>query len=289
MSDLARTPWRRLIRFPEGYQYTTESWVFAVVSDPHCTPTPSSIRHGHGLEHLGDGAARLQRCFDAIAELAPEDRPQLILLLGDIGLSDAEKVLESPPCPIRPVAGNYECGELRERLRALYPEQLGASDYYAFTHEGVRFIGLCNAGIGNEHVGQLASEGIRPPGQSGWLTDRLTGPWMPSIVFAHCPPEPPGFDRPAYLERSSHDYLPFMGENDSRFFLALLRDRGPILSLAGHQHRPTYGFDVAESHVMVVRSCNWNHDEAPVGFLLVRVDGRGLSACEIITGRCRHG
>jgi len=199
------------------------------------------------------------------------------------------EVLDAAPCPVYPVAGNVEWGEQRERLRAAYPEQLGAADYYAFTHRGVRFAGLCTSGIGNDHVGQLASEGIRPPGQSDWLAGELRVPWEPRILFAHCPPEPPGFDRAAYLERSTHDYLPFLGENDSRFLLGLLRVHGPILLLAGHQHRATYEFGVADSRVVVLRSCHWNHEEEAVGFLLVRVDGDGLTACEVLTGEPRLG
>jgi hypothetical protein len=202
MSEYGRTVWKRLIRFPAGARIENGGWTFAVVADPHCTPTPASRRHACGLEHLGDGTARFRRCFDAIE--AQEERPEFCLLLGDIGLDDAMDVLAAAPCPIFPVAGNYEWGEQRERLRAAYPEQFGAADYYAFTHRSVRFPGLCSAGIGNDHVGQLASEGIRPPGQSDWLAGELGVPWEPRVLFTHCPPVPPGFDPTAYLERSTH-------------------------------------------------------------------------------------
>jgi len=288
MNGYARTPWRRSVRFPTGVRNTGRAWTFAVITDSHCTPTPASLRYGQGLEHLGNGAARLRRCFDAIE--TQEDCPEFCLLLGDVGLDDAMDVLAAAPCPIYPVAGNYEWGEQRNRLRAAYAELLGTSDYYAFTHRGVRFLGLCTAGTGNDHVGQLASEDIRPPGQSGWLAGELSAPWEPRVLFAHCPPETPGLDRAAFLESSTHDYLPFLGENDSRFLLGLLHTHGPILLLAGHQHRATYGFGVADSHVIVIRSCHWNHDAQAVGFLLVRVEEDGLSSCEVLTGEPRlHG
>jgi hypothetical protein len=282
MSGGERAEWRRVISFPKEHRRAAEPWTFAAIADAHCTPTSASIQHGRGLKHLGDGPVRLRRCFDAIE--AQEDRPEFCLLLGDIGLDDAMDVLASAPCPIYPVAGNYEWGDARQRLRDAYPAQLGAADYYAFVHNGVRVVGLCTAGIGNDHVGQLASEGIRPPGQSNWLAEELSGSWEPRILFAHCPPRPPGFDSQAYLEQSAHDYLPFLGENDSRFVLELLQNRGPMLYLAGHLHRATHGFDIADSHVIVVRSCNWNHDAEAIGFLLVRVDADGLSVREALTG-----
>ena len=285
MTGCERTPWKRLIRFPSGTPKTSVPWSFAVITDPHCTPTPASVRHGRGLEHLGDGVARLRRCFDAIEE--EPARPDLCLLLGDIGLDDAMDCLCRAPCPIYPVAGNYEVGEQRERLCNAYPALFHASDYYAFSHRGVRLIGLCTAGIANDHVGQLASEGIRPPGQSDWLREQLSTPWEPRILFSHCPPEPPGFDRAAYLARSTHEYLPFLGENDSRFVLDLLCTRGPILSVSGHQHRATYGFNVGDSHQIVLRSSHWNHGPEPVGFLIVRVERDGLSVREVLTGGLR--
>lgn len=285
MSGHEWTSWKRLIRFPACVQIGADPWSFAVITDSHCTPTPASMRYGLGLEHLGGGASRLRRCFEAIE--AGRNRPELCLLLGDIGLGDAMDVLRVAPCPIYPVAGNYEHGEQRETLRRAYPALFRASDYYAFTHRGVRFIGLCTAGIANDHVGQLASEGIRPPGQSDWLQEELSKPWEPRVLFSHCPPEPPGFDRTAYLTQSVDSYLPFLGENDSRFLHGLMRSHGPILSVSGHQHRATYGFPVGDSHQLVVRSCHWNHGVEPVGFLLVCVDEDGLSVREVLTGRPR--
>ena len=278
------TPWREAVRFPRGFRYDGKPWTAAAITDPHCTPTPSSIRHGRPYEHLGDGAARLARCFDAMCELPEGERPAFVLLLGDIGVADAEAVLTGARRPVYPVAGNYEDGELRDRLRAMYPHLFETGDYYAFDHAGVRVVGLCSAGVGNDHVGHLASEGIRPPGQSEWLGHTLDGPWRPTVLFSHCPPMPPGFDRDAYLERSSHEYVPFLADNDSRFLISMMERRGPLLGLFGHQHRATYGFDVGPSHALVLRSSNWNHDGEAIGFLLLRIDRTGISLREILTG-----
>lgn len=44
-------------------------FTFAVIVDPHCTRPASSVPHERGLEHLGNGAARLRLCCEAIRRL----------------------------------------------------------------------------------------------------------------------------------------------------------------------------------------------------------------------------
>jgi len=277
--------WEEALHWTDFESAPARPFTFAVVTDSHCTETPASIRHSEGLEHAGSGVARLRLCFEAISSL--EERPDFVLLLGDIGIDHAETLLREAPCPVHAVAGNHEWGNRRTRLRELYPDDFGegneASDYYAFEHHGVQFIGICNAGIGNEHVGQLASEEIRPPGQSGWIRNRVRERSGLKILFGHCPPEPVGFDREAYLRNSSSRYLPFMGENDSQFLLELLRRHPPIVAFFGHTHRGSSTEHVGDSLVRVVRSACWNHGNEAIGFLQVRV-GRGeIRLRDIIT------
>jgi hypothetical protein len=216
------------------------------------------------------------------------EKPIFLVLLGDIGIEAAEPVLDESPCLIHAIAGNHDLGHRRQRLREMFPSDFGsgehASDYYAFEHGGVRFIALCNAGIGNEHVGQLSSEDINPPGQAAWIDEQLRVDNKPKILLGHCPPQPEGFNAQKYLKPASNRYLPFMRECDSIFLNELLVSRGPITAFFGHLHRATYSYGVGLSHVHILRSCNWNHDREPIGFMQVRVDGSGILVREVPTG-----
>jgi len=266
------------------------SFAFAVITDPHCVETPASVRHGKGLEYVGDGLDRFRRGIEAIRAI-DDHRPDFILLLGDIGLERAEELLTEAPCPVHPVAGNHEWGERRALLRALFPGDFGVgdsqADYYAFDHLGVRFVGICNAGTGNEHVGQLASEEIWPPGQSDWIERQLSSFEGLKVLFGHCPPEPLGFDRSSYLQQSGGRYLPLMGENDSRFIQRLHIGFAPVVSFFGHTHQGSSRETLGQSLVQVVRSACWNHGREPIGFLHVRIAPEAVYLREVITGAYR--
>lgn len=284
------TPWLRTLEYTSAWNLACHSFSFAVIADAHCAETSASIRHGKGLEHLGNGAQRLQRCLDAIRELRAGERPSFAILLGDIGLEAAENVLEDPPCAIHAIAGNHDWGPRRAQLRQQFPYDFGSgdsiSDYYAFEHAGVRFIAICNAGTGNEHTGQLSSEDIHPPGQSAWIRSELQqASAVPMVLLGHCPPQPLQFDATAYLKQASHTYLPFMGDCDSDFLNQQLRTKGAIAAFFGHLHRATYHYKLGTSRIHVLRSCNWNHDAQPLGFAQVRVDRSGIEIREILTGR----
>ena len=150
-------------------------------------------------------------------------------------------------------------------------------------HKGVRFIEICNAGTGNEHVGQLASEEIYPPGQSDWIQDQVTSYDGPKMLFEDCPPEPDGPDRAAYLERSSSRYEPLMGENDSRFVQCLLRDHAPMAAFFGHTHQGSSRNRARQSYVQVARSAFRNHDQKPIGLVHASVSPNAIWLREIIT------
>jgi len=284
-------PWETTLGYPEGFAPHVQAFTFAIISDPHCDETPSSARHSHGLEHLGDGSDRLRLCFDAIDNMKAFEKPSFIMLLGDIGIETAEPMLAEAPCPIHVIAGNHDWGHRRQRLRELFPSDFGTgdstSDYYAFEHGGVRFIAICNAGTGNEHTGQLSSEDIRPPGQAAWIAEQMASARGPVILFGHCPPQPEGFDPTEYVESGKHKYLPFMGDCDSAFLTAQLRAHAPTAAFFGHLHRATVSYNCGSSRVHVLRSCNWNHDAQPIGFTQVQVDTSSLAMSEILTGRCK--
>jgi len=286
--DFIFTQWECSLSYQASLTRSIRPFTFAIIADPHCIETSASTRHGRGLEHLGGGVNRLRLCFDAIRRMDEFEKPSFLVLLGDIGIEAAEPILDESPCLIHAIAGNHDWGHRRQRLRELFPSDFGsgdrASDYYTFEYGGARFIAICNAGIGNEHTGQLSSEDIRPPGQPAWIAKQLATTDRPTILLGHCPPQPKGFDPLNILVSSNHHYLPFMGECDSEFLNNLLVSRGPIAAFFGHLHRATYSYSIGPSRVHILRSCNWNHDNEAIGFMQVRVDGAGILVREVFTG-----
>lgn len=281
-------PWVVSLTYPKGFAAHVQPFTFAIISDPHCDETPSSARHSRGLEHLGDGTDRLRLCFDAIRSMDESDKPSFLMLLGDIGMDRAVPVLADAPCPVHAVAGNHDWGAKRQRLRELFPEDFGTgeqtSDYYRFEYRGVIFVAICNAGIRNEHTGQLSSEDIHPPGQPSWIAQQLAQSKRPTVLLGHCPPQPDGFNSREYLSVANRRYLPYMGECDSKFLNDVLASRRSIAAFFGHLHRATFHYPVDTSSVHVLRSSNWNHDHEPIGFAQVRVSPTGISVREILTG-----
>jgi hypothetical protein len=285
-------PWEKTLGYAEGFATHVQAFTFAIIADPHCDETPSSARHSRGLEHLGDGSDRLKLCFDAIANMEASEQPSFLVLLGDIGLDTAVPVLSEAPCPVHALAGNHDWGPKRQRLRELFPEDFGAgdqaSDYYRFEHGGVTFLAICNAGIANEHAGQLSSEDIYPPGQPSWISHQLAASSGPTILLGHCPPQPEGFNAHEYLAEANRRYLPYMGECDSKFMNDALASGPSIAAFFGHLHRATWHYTVGSSQVHVLQSSNWNHDYEPIGFSLVRVSPDGIAIRDVSTGINRY-
>ena len=251
-----------------------QSFCFCVATDPHCSEGPKE-----GLEALGTGVDKFLRALRMMEALEDDDRPDFVLVTGDIHPKALEGRLDGVKIPIHPVAGNHESDpEIRKLLRAMFPADfhIGGkpSDYYSFTHKGARFIGVCDAGKGGEHIGQFCSENIQPSGQCEWLERELSAPEPKKFVFAHIPPERHGEDRDMHMSR-----------NDSRWFNQLVREKKPTALFFGHLHQPTEEYLEGESRVFVVRSCGWNFDKKPVGFLHVSVTQDGIKTREIETGR----
>ena len=248
---------------------------FCVVADPHCAEKPKE-----GIDQYGGGVDKLLRCVEAMDGMAGIDRPDFVLLAGDIHpWALGEGQLDGVPFTLYATPGNHESSrERRDALRPVFPDSfhLGgqAADYYSVVHRGVRVISLCDAGGGGDHVGHLCSESIAPAGQCEWLERELGAPERRKILFAHIPPEPQGQDRNMYMSR-----------NDSRWFCDLLRDRGPEAAFFGHLHQATLEYDLGGTRCFNVRSCCWNFGKAPLGFLHVRVHEIGLAVREIETGR----
>jgi len=251
---------------------------FGVIADPHAAEGPRA-----GIEHLGNGVDKFLRCLQRFAEMDPTERPAFVLIVGDVHPEALEGRLDGWPFTLHAVAGNHEGSvERRARLRALFPHDfiVGGEerDYYSFTHGGVRFIGLCDAGMGGEHVGQFCSELINPRGQCAWLEAELAREEPRKVVFAHIPPHPEGRDLNMYLSR-----------NDARWFEQVLRRHAPEVMFFGHLHRPTEAYRFGGVQAWNVRSCCWNSGDPAVGCLHVAVSGDGMAVRELITGRPADG
>jgi len=250
-----------------------EPFTFAVVADPHCAEGPKP-----GIEQCGNAVEKLLACTRAMERLDQTDRPDFMLLAGDIHPWALQEHRAKIRLPVHATAGNHESDPAkRGQLRDLFPEDFkpgGAErDYYSFVHKGMRFIAVCDAGMGGEHVGQLCSELIRPSGQCEWLEEQLNRPEGRKILFAHVPPEPNGADRNMYLSR-----------NDSRWFNALVEATRPEAMFFGHLHKATEEYRIGATRCFNVRSCCWNFNGAALGFLLVSVGRDGLTVREIDTG-----
>ena len=250
-----------------------ESFSFCVLADPHCDEPAKE-----GIEALGDGVAKLMRCLEQMQQLDLAERPEFLLLAGDVHPWALLEHEAQWPIPIYAVAGNHESSrEKRDQLRQVFGrgfERDGQeSDYYSFVHKGVRFVAACDAGSGGDHVGHWCSELIAPAGQCEWLEQELTQP-EPVILFAHIPPERDGADRNMYLSR-----------NDSRWFCDLVTRHTPQAMFFGHLHRATEEYRIGATRCFNVSSCCWNAGRAPLGFLHVRVTPAGLHVREMETGR----
>ena len=246
---------------------------FCAVADAHASEKPKP-----GLERYGGGVDKFTTCVRAMEAMPPEDKPDFMLLLGDIHPEALQPVLDSVRIPIHATPGNHESDlETRKLLRAMFPNDFKiegkAADYYSFVHKGVRFISMCDAGKGGEHVGQFCSEVIEPSGQCEWIERELAAPETRKVVFAHIPPERNGADRNMFLSR-----------NDSRWFNALVAEKQPTAMFFGHLHQPTEEYRIGSTRVFQVRSCCWNFNRAPIGFLHVRVTAGGITTREILTG-----
>ena len=257
--------------FPDFGRAQEEDFTFAVVSDPH-SGEPARWRP----QELGSHVERFLRCIERMEALPQDQRPDFMLILGDIHLWELRKHLDRVKIPIHVIAGNHESGDKKKEIRELFPEDFQIdgqpSDYYSFVHKGVRFIGVCDAGAGGDHIGHLASEDFRPRGQCSWLERQLSEGKERKVLFAHIPIELAGKDEDMYL-----------GQNDSRFLLDLIRKHGPEAMFFGHLHLATVEKKVDRTRCFMVRSCAWNFNEAPVGFLLVKVTAKALEIQEILT------
>jgi hypothetical protein len=245
-------------------------FAFAVIADPHCTEAPKV-----GADREGDNVERFLRCIELAREIEPA--PDFILAIGDVHLWGLEAVLADLPVPLHLIAGNHEGAEARAEMRAAFPEDFvrdgEPSDYYAFRHKGVHFIGMCNAG-GRDHIGHLCSEDITPAGQCEWLEQELAADDPVKVLFGHVPPHPEGAD-----------VMHFMGRNDSRFLNDLIRHTSPTVAFFGHQHLPTRVHMAGSTPCYTLASCAWNTGTEHISFQHVTVGPAEMVVREVPINR----
>ncbi len=246
-------------------------FTFAVVADPHCAEQAKP-----NIEQYGNGVTKFLACVKEMEKLNADEKPDFMLIVGDVHLWALKKHLDTISVPMHVISGNHENAQRKKEMREMFPSDFGQNgkeaDYYSFVHKGARFIGLCDA-RGTDHIGTFCSEDFGPRGQCEWLEEQLAQKEHHKIIFAHIPPEPKGRDKNMYLSR-----------NDSRYFNELIQERQPTAMFFGHQHRDTLQHQIGKTESFTVRSCCWNGDKTPLGFMLIKIDNAGITTREILTG-----
>ena len=247
-----------------------EFFSFCVLADPHCAETA-----WWKPEVYGNHIDRFFACVAEMDKLKGDNRPDFMLIIGDVHLWELEKHLSRTSMPMHVISGNHEgTPDRKKQMRELFPDDFKRngkeSDYYSFVHKGVRFIGLCDAPT-SDHIGSLCSEYINPRGQCEWLEKELAQKETKKIIFAHIPPQPESKDQNSYLAR-----------NDSRWFLELVKKAQPLAMFFGHSHKSTIEYKFGKTRSFTVRSCAWNFSEVPLGFLMVKILPKGMEIEEII-------
>jgi hypothetical protein len=237
-------------------------FAFCVISDPHGR---EDVRAGY--EAFGSARSKFRLVLDHIAGLSDANKPAFILVCGDIHPGSIKDVADQSGFVFHFIAGNHEEATDRAFLRASYPNDFNInkveSDYYSFTYNGCRFIGIGDA-VSGDHVGHLDSGEILPAGQSKWLSTELKKKEAVKVVFGHIPPHPNHEDVDMYL-----------APNDSLFFVNLIKRTNPALLFFGHQHKPTRSLMIGSTRCYIVRSSSWNFGQAPIGYLFVNLDKDG--------------
>lgn len=242
-----------------------EPFSFAVVADPHLSED--------NRQYAATGLEKFARVAEKIKAMPVAGAPDFALICGDLHVHRLAEALAMLSVPAHVTPGNHESRKARQQLREMLPDDFQGKDFYSFKHKGCKFISLCSATCG-DHVGHLSSEDITPKtGQCAWLEKELAEAATHTFVFSHIPPHPEG-----------KDMNMFLGQNDSRFMVGLIREFRPTALFFGHQHRRRR-FTIGESPVFVLRSCNWNGGfREPTGFVMVRVQRDGISTEFVETG-----
>lgn len=249
------------------------AWSFVAVGCPHLRED-EPFRVPKGAEGM-TAVAKFERVLERMQDLRPA--PAFMLMLGDIHPEKLEPILPDIPVPIHAIAGNHERPRHRAQLREMFADDFQGRDFYAFEHRDALLIGMCNA-VPGDHVGYFEAEGIEPAeGQREWIEAQLRAgaSHRHCIVFGHVPPHPePGVEHQAHL-----------APDDAAWLRQRVERHRPSALFFAHRHRQLW-FNIAETPVYSLRSCNWNFDPLePLGFVHVKVFADRLEVGFIATSR----
>ena len=87
---------------------------FAVVADPHCAERPNRY---DGSPHT----ERFLRCVREMEKLSGTDKPDFMLICGDVHLWELEKYFDDISIPMHVIAGNHEGRIRKKEMRELVP------------------------------------------------------------------------------------------------------------------------------------------------------------------------
>jgi len=265
----------------ESGKLREEDFTFCVIADPHS----AEPAHHEKIEVFhpwhGDGVEKFWNVIDAVNALQGDDRPDFVLIVGDIHAYAVSDLFSRFSCPVHVIAGNHDTLPVgtRKYLRSLFSEDFKVngkeSDYYSFVHKGVRFIGTCDAD--NTHTGTLSSPFINPDGQRDWIQRQLEIPGERKVIFGHVPTDPTGEGRVMYVNG-----------DDSQFLNDLVVRHGPVAMFFGHQHRATRKVIIGNTPSYTVAASSWifpaGSSDAAIGFLKVRLSGDQVQTEFIQTG-----
>ena len=246
-------------------------FAFAAIADPH-------VGRSAGIE-------KLKWVFNKIKEM--KEKTDFVLVLGD--LINAELLSPAPDdianvkafkqawrtakigIPIHVMFGNHDNSKdrvLRDSIRKAFKEDLGKKDFYSFKHKSSLFIVLRTAGL-NDHVGHFYSESIRGGDQFQWLEKVLRDNAKKVdhiFIAAHIPPAPE-------MQHKNN----VINVSDQMRLSNLLKKYKVTAMFFGHLHkRQRFYFTGVPSYVM--RSSNWNEEDEPPGFSIVKVYKNGVQA-----------
>jgi Icc-related predicted phosphoesterase len=228
----------------------TPLFTFVVVSDLHTSEKT-------GPEYL--------RAFIKQIETL-SDKPDFVLVTGDIHVEPFKKVLEAtrPAIPFHVALGNHETRPFRDMLAKMFPADFKDTDFYSYTHKNSSFIVLSDAAANGDHVGHFDSEAIKGSSQGKWLEDQLAQYRKSAdhiFIFAHIPPHPQGL-----VEGNM-----FLSTNDQKQLKELTLKYKPSALFFGHLHK-AMEFNMGDSPVYILPSLNWNFEQQqPRSFMLVKV------------------
>lgn len=191
----------------------------AVISDLHCSDTvitpANPPRHGH---------VGIQILEKAIARINSEDRPDILLVGGDLTnlpadvhhLDACAGVLKNSACPVVIIPGNHD-----PKPEIFYQHMPRPQDYYDI--KGIRVIPF------PDDLHTAGCNALRPEKGMQRMAKLADGS-MPTVIFQHVP---------IFRFEQDHIACPYNYENAAEIIDFAAKNR-VVLAISGHYH-PAFG------------------------------------------------